>query len=134
MDNGYVSEAFVARSQPVRPKSNRPKALICKSGPAEVLDLCLMELSRETDVEQLPTLAEGMKRCLEGGVDILFVNLFSFTARELTALAAFRSLRPSQSVVAVAGPEMENAFIGSDIVDDVRIVSGLTHQSVHPRA
>jgi len=128
------SEARATHLQAKQPKLNRPKALICKSGPAEVLDLCMMQLSREAEIEQIPTLAEAMERCLEGGVDILFVNLFSFTARELTALAAFRSLRPAQSVVAVAGPEMRNAFLGSDIVDDIRIVSGSTHTTVHPRA
>jgi hypothetical protein len=132
MASGHVSEALVARSQPRQPKSIRPKALICKSGPSEVLDACMLQLSRETDIEQIPTLAEGMQRCLLGGVDILFVNLFSFTARELTALAAFRSLRPAQPVVAVAGPEMEDAFLGSDLVDDVRILSGIGSSSSIP--
>jgi hypothetical protein len=94
----------------------------------------MLHLSRETDIEHISTLAEGMERCLQGGVDILFVNLFSFTARELTALAAFRSLRPSQPIVGLAGPEMEDAFIGCDLVDDVRIVQTQAESRTHPRA
>jgi riboflavin biosynthesis pyrimidine reductase len=127
-----VTSARTARLQGMQPKSDRPKALICKSGPAEVLDICMMQFSEEADIEQVATLAEAMQRCLDGGVDILFVNLFSFTARELTALAAFRSLRPAQTVIAVAGPEMSNAFIGSDLVDEVRIVAGSNHAILHP--
>jgi hypothetical protein len=127
-----VTNARTARHQDVQPRSDRPKALICKSGPAEVLDICMMQFSEEADIEQVATLAEAMQRCLNGGVDILFVNLFSFTARELTALAAFRSLRPAQTVIAVAGPEMSNAFIGSDLVDEVRIVAGSNRSILHP--
>jgi hypothetical protein len=127
-----VTSARTARLQGMQPKSDRPKALICKSGPAEVLDICMMQFSEEADIEQVATLAEAMQRCLDGGVDILFVNLFSFTARELTALAAFRSLRPAQTVIAVAGPEMSNAFIGSDLVDEVRIVAGSNRSILHP--
>jgi len=134
MATGNVSGTRARHAQPEPRKSNRPKAIICKSGPAAVLDACMMELSRETEIEQIATLAEGMQRCLDGDVDILFVNLFSFTARELTALAAFRSLRPSQPIVGVAGPEMQDAFIGFDIVDDVRIIPNTSLGSIQPRA
>jgi len=134
MDNGPASKASLMRVQPKPQHPRRPNALICKAGPAEAIDTCMLQLSRETEVEQISTLAEGMQRCLQGGVDILFVNLFTFTARELTALAAFRSLRPSQPVVGLAGPEMEDAFIGCDLVDDVRIVSTHAQSATHPRA
>ena len=118
-----------------QPPVNRPKALICKTGPVEVLDVCLMHLNQEADVDQVATLAEAMSRCLQGQVDILFVNLFSFTARELTALSAFRSMMPDQAVVAVAGQEMRNAFLGSDIADEVFILPPRpNHNSVQPRA
>ncbi|HZE89970.1 MAG TPA: hypothetical protein VE404_10495 [Verrucomicrobiae bacterium] len=127
-----VAETIVAQTVPPMPA--RPKALICKTGPAEALDACMMKLGREVDLEALDTLAEGMERCLEGGVDTLFVNLFSFTARELTAIAAFRSLRPQQEVVAVAGPEMRNAFVDSSLFDDVRIVPTAYEGFNHPRA
>jgi len=123
-----------AQSMHPQPPGDRPKALICKSGPAEVVDICLMHLSKEADVEQVPTLAEAMSRCLAGEVDILFVNLFSFTARELTALSAFRSMMPSQPVVAVAGTEMRNALIGADLADEVFILSARQEISLHPRA
>jgi len=97
----------------------RPKALICKSGPEDVLDRCLLCLNGEVDVEQVPNLAEGLKRCLDGQVDILFVNLFSYTARELTALAAFRSLRPGIWVVAIARRDMKSTLLGTGLADEV---------------
>jgi len=129
-----VTNTRATRFDAARPKSDRPRALICKAGPVEVIDICMMQFSQEADIEQVATLAEAMQRCLDGGVDILFVNLFSFTARELTALAGFRSLRPAQQVIAVAGPEMSSAFIGSDLVDDVRIISSSKHSTLHSRA
>ncbi|MBI3448135.1 MAG: hypothetical protein HY049_04350 [Acidobacteria bacterium] len=134
MASGQPSVAETMVAQPVPPMPTRPKALICKTGPAEALDACMMKIGREVDLEALDTLAEGMERCLRGGVDILFVNLFSFTARELTAIAAFRSLRPLQPVVAVAGPEMRNAFVGSSLFDDVRIVPTASEGFIHPQA
>lgn len=101
----------------------RPKALICKAGPEEVLDACLMWIGREADIEQVTTLAEAMKRCLNGEVDILFVNLFAYTAGELTALAAFRDLRPDAWVVAVGRPEMRPVLLGAGLADEVFTVT-----------
>jgi len=97
----------------------RPKALICKPGPEDVLDRCLLCLGDEVDVEQVSSLAEGLQRCLDGHVDILFVNLFSYTARELTALAAFRSLRPDLWVVAIARRDMKSTLLGTGLADEV---------------
>lgn len=106
-------------SYPVPRISSRPKALICKAAGDEVLNSCLLWLNREAEVEQVATLAEAMQRCLNGRIDILFVNLFSFTAGELTALAAFRELRPESQVVAIARPEMRPVLLSAGLVDEV---------------
>lgn len=71
------------------------------------------------DVEQVSSLADGLERCLDGHVDILFVNLFSYTAKELTALAAFRSLRPGIWVVAIARRDMKATLLGTGLADEV---------------
>lgn len=111
----------------------RSKAIICKSGPAAVIDSCMLRLSDETEVEHVPTLAEGMQRCLDGGVDILFVNCFAVTARELTALLQFRNMAPDQRIVAVAGEEMTPALIAANLVDEIVEVSTDNSKS-QPRA
>jgi hypothetical protein len=98
-----------------------------------------MALNGEVDVEQVETLAEGMQRCLQGDVDILFVNLFSVTAREMTALAAFRSLLPEQRVVVITGADFRPTVLMAGLADEVLEFDG-AHQSsprparVQPRA
>jgi hypothetical protein len=121
------------KAMPAKKVEHHPKALICKHGPAAVIDICMLRLDEKADIEQVPTLADGLKRCLEGGVDVLFVNLFSYTARELTALSAFRSMMPDQPVVAVAGADMQATFMGSDLVDEVFVVIDESKTS-QPRA
>jgi hypothetical protein len=93
----------------------------------------MLRLSDETDVEHVPTLAEGMQRCLDGGVDILFVNCFAVTARELTALLQFRNMAPDQHIVAVTGEEMTHALIAANLVDEIVEVSTENAKS-QPRA
>ena len=110
----------------------RPKALICKAGPEEVLDHCLLCLSGEVDIEQVRTLGEAIKRCLKGNVDILFVNLFSYTAGELTALAAFRDMRPDVWVVAIARPEMRETVLGFGLANEVFVGSSLRNNNASP--
>jgi hypothetical protein len=114
----------------VAPRSYaRPKALICKSGPEDVLDHCLLCLSGEVDVEQVRSLGEGLKRCLDGNVDILFVNLFSYTAGELTALAAFRDMRPEIWVVAITRPEMSETVLGFGLANEVFVGAAPRHDN-----
>lgn len=131
------SNATREETQPAPWSGSRSKGIICKSGPAEVLDSCLMHLSAEMDIEQVPTLAEGMRRCLVGGVDILFVNFFSVTAREMTALAAFRSMLPGQPVVAITESDLKSALLVADLADEVLEVNRAGRPAtrfVQPRA
>lgn len=111
----------------------RLKALLCRPGPEEVTDNCLMVLSREVDTEQVSTLAEAMHRCLTGKIDILFVNTFSISSRELTALLAFRTLAPRLWIVALAPEEMKSSLIAAGIADEVLVAASAPAQS-QPRA
>lgn len=79
----------------------------------------MMMIGRDTDVEQLPTLAEAMERCLNGRADILFVNMFPISAADLTALSMFRRLAPGVWVVALASEELKQALLRAGIADEV---------------
>ena len=115
-----------ATCNPARPQvwfAGREKAIICRSGPAEALDRLLLRFSGEMEIEHVPTLAEGMQRCIASKVDILLINLFTFTARELTALAAFRSMTPKQRVIILTDPVMKPVLDGADLADEIIEVS-----------
>jgi hypothetical protein len=93
------------------------------------MDACLMLLSSEADVEQVSTLAEAMQRCLDGRADILFVNMLSTTSRELTALAAFRSLKHTTWVVILASEEMRPVLMSMRIADEVLTATPVRYRS-----
>ena len=96
-----------------------PRALICKGAPEDVMDTCLLRLGLEAQIEHVPALGEAMRRCLKGRIDILLVNLMSFTGLELTALAAFRDLMPSALIVGVTSQEMKRPLLEAGVVDEV---------------
>jgi len=78
---------------------------MCKTGPPEATDQALMSCGRNARVGSVDSLAEAIALCLEGRVDTLIVNMFSFTAAELTALRVFREMRPGQEVVLLCGED-----------------------------
>ncbi len=132
MGHRVVENITYQRRRRIRPRK-RLRALLCRPGPDEVTDSCLMMLSREADIEQVPTLAEAMKRCLDGRADILFVNMFSSSSRELTALSAFRTLTPSLWIVALAPEDMKPSLIAMGIADEV-LTAATTLNLSQPRA
>ena len=57
-------------------------------------------------VELAEDLAEALKSCFERPCERLYVSLFCANPAELTSLALFRSMKPSQYVVLVVDPEI----------------------------
>lgn len=75
------------------------RVVVCKAAPGPVLDQVMNLLHDRQQLEPVETLAEGMQRCLEGGVDRLIVNMFGFTTCDLTALLIFHEIMPNQQIV-----------------------------------
>ncbi len=88
-----------------RRKRDKRRVLICKVGPREAIDQALMSCGRNARIGTVDSLGEAIASCLEGGVDTLIVNMFSFSAGELTALMMFREMRPRQEVVLLCGED-----------------------------
>lgn len=62
---------------------------------------------RGEEVELAEDLAEALKSCFERPCERLYVSLFSANPSELTSLAMFRDMNPSQYVVLVVDPEIK---------------------------
>ena len=125
------------RNQKETDRTSRPqprlRAIICRTGQDNVMDTCLLMLGHEADVEQVPTLAAAMKRCLEGRADILFVNMFPITAKELTALSLFRSMVPDLWLVALASADLKPSLITTGIADEVLVAEPMILGDPRPR-
>ena len=100
----------------------RERILICKKAPAEAVDQEWTWGGRSSSIDAVGTLAEGLARCMNEPVDRLIVNMFSFTASELTALAFFRERNPFQHVVAVCREDVASMLLESNLADECHTV------------
>lgn len=100
----------------------RARILICKKAPAEAVDQEWTWGGRSASIDAVGTLAEGLALCMHEPVDRLIVNMFSFTASELTALAFFREMHPFQHLVAVCREDVASMLLESDLADECHTV------------
>ena len=73
---------------------------------------------RGEEVELAEDLAEALESCFERPCERLYVSLFSANPSELTSLALFRAMMPSQYVVLVVDPEIKPLVEGLGLGDE----------------
>lgn len=69
-------------------------------------------------VELAENLGEALQTCLDQPCARLYVSLFSAEPGELTSLAMFRAMKPSQYLVLVVDPAIRPLVEGLDLADE----------------
>jgi len=69
-------------------------------------------------IELARDLADAFRSCFESPCDRLYVSLFAADPSELTSLAMFRAMKPSQHLVLVVDPEIRSLVETLDVADE----------------
>jgi hypothetical protein len=96
----------------------RGRVVICKKGPSGAMDQALMWSGKALRIETAATLSEALQACMAEFVDHLVINMFSFTASELTALAFFRQMKPRQHVMVFCREESAAMVWAAGLADE----------------
>ena len=73
---------------------------------------------RGEEVELAEDLGEALQSCFDRPCERLYVSLFAANPAELTSLAMFRAMKPSQYVVLVVDPDIKPIVECLDLGDE----------------
>ena len=100
---------------------DKRRIVVARGGSDAREGLFLPYPGRGEEIELARDLADALKSCLEAPCERLYVSLFSAEPHELTSLALFRSMKPSQHLVLVVDPAIRLLIEGMNLADECLI-------------
>ena len=95
------------------------RRIVVAKGASEEREGLFLPHARKGDrIELARDLADALKTCLESPCDRLYISLFSVDPTELTSLAIFRAMKPSQHVILVVDPKIRTIVESLELADE----------------
>jgi hypothetical protein len=109
-----VVEAFGCGRNPVEKR----RIVVTKGSSDDRDGMFLPYAGRNEQIELASDLAGALQSCLDAPCERLYVSLFQADPAELTSLAMFRAMKPSQHVVLVVDPSIRALVEGMHLADE----------------
>lgn len=97
---------------------DKRRIVVTKGNSEDREGLFLPYPGRNEEIELAPDLAGALQSCLREPCDRLYVSLFAADPAELTSLAMFRAMKPTQHLVLVVDPSIRSLVEDLNLADE----------------